>query len=197
MDVADPKSLGTAFKDADVVVSLVGLLRGTPQQFERTQWRGAENIAKTASDVGAKVIHFSAIGADIKSTVSYWRTKALGERAVLSHCPDVTIFRPSIVFGPGDGFFSVSSISVRDHRTTKFISKSQKLTSLANVLPLMPVFGGGTTRFQPVFVGDLAHAVQAVIELSEVRNRVSGQIIEAGGRDSQHKYLSPLYPSLL
>ena len=61
----------------------------------------------------------------------------------------------------------------------------------------MPVFGGGTTHFRPVFVGDLAHAVQAVIELSEVRNRVSGQIIEAGGRDSQHKYLSPLYPSLL
>lgn len=50
-----------------------GLLRGTPQQFERTQWRGAENIAKTASDVGAKVIHFSAIGAGINSTVSYWR----------------------------------------------------------------------------------------------------------------------------
>ncbi|KAF8560010.1 NAD(P)-binding protein [Imleria badia] len=162
VDVTDPKSLGTTFEGADVVVSLVGLLRGTPQQFEHTQWRGAENVAKTASGVGAKIIHFSAIGADVNSTVPYWRTKALGERAILSHCPDATIFRPSIVFGPGDGFFT-------------------KLASLANVLPFMPVFGGGTTRFQPVFVGDLAHAVQAIVELSETRDQAAGQIIEAGG----------------
>jgi len=163
-DVTDPQSLDTAFKDADVVISLVGLLRGTPEQFERTQWRGAENVAKTASGAGAKLIHFSAIGADVDSTVPYWRTKALGERAIFSHCPDATVFRPSIVFGPGDGFFT-------------------KLASLAHVLPFMPVFGGGTTRFQPVFVGDLACAVQAVVELSETRGRVAGKIIEAGGPD--------------
>jgi uncharacterized protein YbjT (DUF2867 family) len=190
-DVTDPQSLDTAFKDADVVISLVGLLRGTPEQFERTQWRGAENVAKTASGAGAKLIHFSAIGADVDSTVPYWRTKALGERAIFSHCPDATVFRPSIVFGPGDGFFTVSSVSVLDHKTTEFIT-SQKLASLAYVLPFMPVFGGGTTRFQPVFVGDLACAVQAVVELSETRGRVAGKIIEAGGPDSQSEYLSPL-----
>lgn len=183
-NVTDPQSLDTAFKDADVVVSLVGLLRGTPGQFESTQWMGAENVAKTASGVGAKLIHFSAIGADVDSVVPYWRTKALGERAIFSHCPDATIFRPSIVFGPGDSFFTVSYASLLDHRTTVFISESQRLASLANVLPFMPVFDGGTTRFQPVFVGDLAHAVKAIVELSETRGRVAGQIIEAGGPDS-------------
>ncbi|KAH0838000.1 major facilitator superfamily domain-containing protein [Lanmaoa asiatica] len=163
-DVTDPQSLDAAFKDADVVVSLVGLLRGTPGQFECTQWRGAENVAKTASGVGAKLIHFSAIGADVDSAVPYWRTKALGERAVFSHCPNATVFRPSIVFGPGDGFFT-------------------RFANLANVLPFMPVFDGGTTRFQPVFVGDLAHAVRAIVEHSETRGRVAGKIIEAGGPD--------------
>ena len=191
-DVTDPQSLDTAFKDADVVVSLVGLLRGTPEQFERTQWRGAENVAKTASGVGAKLIHFSAIGADVDSTVPYWRTKALGEEAIFSHCPDATVIRPSVVFGPGDSFFTVSSVSVLYHKTTEFILTPQKLASLANVLPFMPVFGGGSTRFQPVFVGDLAHAVQAVVELSETRGLVAGKIIEAGGPDSQSEYLSPL-----
>lgn len=183
-DVTDPQSLDTAFKDADVVISLVGLLRGSQGQFESMQWRGAENVAKTASRVGAKLIHFSAIGADVDSAVPYWRTKALGERAIFSHCPDATVFRPSIVFGPGDSFFTVGFASFLDIRTAVFTSESQRLASLANVLPFMPMFDGGTTRFQPVFVGDLAHAVQVIAELSEMRGRAAGKIIEAGGPDS-------------
>ena len=127
VDVTDPTSLNTAFKDADVVVSLVGLLRGTPEQFKRTQWKGAENVAKTASGVGAKLIHFSAIGADVNSTIPYWKTKALGERAIFAHCPDATIFRPSIVFGPGDGFFTVSSVSVRDHGIAGLTTNARNL----------------------------------------------------------------------
>ena len=183
VDVTDPKSLDTAFKDADVVVSLVGLLRGTPEQFERTQWIGAENVANTAAGVGAKLIHFSAMGANVDSTIPYWRTKALGERAIFSRCPGATVFRPSIVFGPGDGFFTVSSVSVVED--CGFHPKAQKLVGLASILPFMPVFGGGTTRFQPIFVGDLAHAVKAIVEIPEVRGRVAGKIIEAGGPDSQ------------
>ncbi|KAF8844108.1 NAD(P)-binding protein [Paxillus ammoniavirescens] len=164
IDITDPESLDNAMKDADVVVSLVGLLRGTPESFERIQWRGAENVARTASKTGAKLIHFSAIGADVNSPIPYWRTKALGEEAVYRHCPDATVFRPSVVFGPGDGLF-------------------MRFSRLSKVLPFMPVFGGGTTRFQPVFVGDVARAVQAIVEDEEIRKQVSGKVIEAGGPD--------------
>ncbi|KIJ66318.1 hypothetical protein HYDPIDRAFT_150700 [Hydnomerulius pinastri MD-312] len=163
-DITDFSSLQSALDGADVVVSLVGLLNGTPELFDRIQWRGAENVAKAASQVGAKLIHFSAIGADINSPVPYGRTKALGEKAVFHHCSDATIFRPSIVFGPGDGFF-------------------MRFARLSKVLPFMPVFGGGTTRFQPVFVGDIARAVQAVVEDEETRSQVAGKVIEAGGPD--------------
>ena len=107
-DITDPKSLEIAFKDADVVVSLVGILQGAPKQFEDIQWHGAENVASAAKAAGAKLIHISAIGADKESGISYARTKALGEEAVRSICSDATIIRPSIVFGPGDGFFAVN-----------------------------------------------------------------------------------------
>jgi uncharacterized protein YbjT (DUF2867 family) len=90
------------------VVSLVGLLYGSPKQFEDVQWKGAENVARAARDAGAKLIHFSAIGADANSRIPYVRTKGLGEAAVLDACPNATIIRPSIVFGPGDSFFNVS-----------------------------------------------------------------------------------------
>jgi uncharacterized protein YbjT (DUF2867 family) len=93
------------------VVSLVGLLNGTPQQFEQIQWRGAENVAKACRDTGAKLIHVSAIGADANSSIPYARTKGLAEISVLDICPEATIIRPSLVFGPGDGFFNVSSLS--------------------------------------------------------------------------------------
>lgn len=106
-DITDTKSLEVAFKGADVVVSLVGILQGSPQQFEKIQWHGAENVAAAAKDAGAKLIHISAIGADRDSSIHYARTKALGEEAVRSICKDATIIRPSIVFGPGDGFFAV------------------------------------------------------------------------------------------
>lgn len=106
-DITDRSSLEIAFKDADAVVSLVGILHGPPQQFEKLQWHGAENVAAAAKAVGAKLIHISAIGADKESNIPYARTKALGEEAVRHVCKDATIIRPSIVFGPGDGFFAV------------------------------------------------------------------------------------------
>ena len=90
-----------------MVVSLVGIMHGTPKDFEAVQWKGAANVARAAHDVGAKLIHVSAIGADLSSDIPYARTKALAEHAVLDICPDVTIIRPSIVFGPGDDFFNV------------------------------------------------------------------------------------------
>lgn len=110
-DITKPDTLAAAIKDADVVVSLVGIMHGSIEDFERIQWRGAENVARAARDARAKLIHISAIGADASSNVPYERTKALGEDAVLSLCPDATVIRPSILFGPGDGFFGVWSLS--------------------------------------------------------------------------------------
>jgi uncharacterized protein YbjT (DUF2867 family) len=80
---------------------------GTPRDFENIQWKGAENVAQAAKNVGAKLIHFSAIGADPNSDIQYARTKGLAERSALEICSDATIIRPSIVFGAGDSFFNV------------------------------------------------------------------------------------------
>lgn len=109
VDITKPETLAPAFDGADVVVSLVGLLTGSPDQFDKIQWKGTENVAVAAKQAGAKLIHISAIGADKCSHVPYAKTKALAEEAVLQHCPDATIIRPSLVFGPGDSFFNVRS----------------------------------------------------------------------------------------
>jgi len=106
-DITRPDTLKAAFKDASTVISLVGLMHGSPEDFDRIQHRGAQNVARAAQEVGAKLIHFSAIGADVDSDIPYFRTKGLGEKAVLVENPKSTIVRPSLVFGPGDGFFSV------------------------------------------------------------------------------------------
>ena len=109
VDITSPSTIKEAFKDASVVVSLVGIMHGALQDFERIQWVGAENVAIAARDAGAKLIHFSAIGADPKSSIPYMRTKGLGEKPVLEIDPTATIIRPSLVFGPEDDFFNVRS----------------------------------------------------------------------------------------
>ena len=112
-DITRPDTLKDAFKDASTVISLVGLMHGSPEDFDRVQHRGARNVARTAQEVGAKLIHFSAIGADVHSDIPYFKTKGLGERAVLAENPGSTIVCPSLVFGPGDGFFSVRDCRLR------------------------------------------------------------------------------------
>jgi NADH dehydrogenase len=107
LDVTKPHILAPAFKNAKVAVSLVGLMHGTPQKFEDIQWHGAENVARAARQANAKLVHFSAIGADPNSHTPYVRTKGLAEKSVLDICPDATIIRPSLVFGPEDDFFNV------------------------------------------------------------------------------------------
>jgi uncharacterized protein YbjT (DUF2867 family) len=111
VDITKGETLTQAFENADAVVSLVGILQGSPAQFEAIQWKGAENVARAAAAAGAKLVHISAIGADSHSKVPYARTKALGEEAVRSHCANATIIRPSLVFGPGDGLFNVRNTS--------------------------------------------------------------------------------------
>ncbi|EKM84143.1 hypothetical protein AGABI1DRAFT_117579 [Agaricus bisporus var. burnettii JB137-S8] len=165
VDVTKPNTLAPAFEGAKVIVSLVGLMRGSPQQFDEIQWHGAENVAYAAKQVGAKLVHFSAIGADAGSHIPYPRTKGLAEKSVLEICPNATIIRPSLVFGPEDDFFN-------------------RFAKLARFLPFLPVYDGGTSRFQPVYVGDLARAVEIISRLdATIEKQVSGKVIEAGGPD--------------
>src|SRR5262249_23172051 len=101
---------------------------------------GAGNVARAAATEGARLIHVSALGADADSPALYARTKAAGEAAVLASAPAATIFRPSIVFGPEDDFFN-------------------RFGAMARMSPALPLVGGGETKFQPVFVGDVAQAI--------------------------------------
>jgi NADH dehydrogenase len=141
-----PASVAAAVRDSHVVINLVGILfeRGR-QQFEAVQAAGAEAIALAAAAHGTKLIHVSAIGADENSTSAYARSKAKGEKLVHAAVPGATILRPSIVFGPEDDFFN-------------------KFAAIARFAPALPLIGGGMTRFQPVYVGDVAEAVARVVE---------------------------------
>ena len=110
VDITHKETLPPAFENADVIVSLVGIMHGSIQDFEDIQWKGAENVAKCAKDAGARLIHFSAIGANSNSKIPYTRTKGLGEQSILAVDPTATIIRPSLVFGPEDDFFNVRAI---------------------------------------------------------------------------------------
>jgi len=136
-----PESVEAAVRGADVVINLVGILyqRGK-QSFEAVQQEGAHTVARAAAGVGARLIHVSALGADPDSRAAYARSKAGGEAAVLGTVPEATIFRPSIMFGPEDDFFN-------------------RFAALARFSPFLPLVGGGHTKFQPVFVGDVAQAI--------------------------------------
>src|SRR6267378_668633 len=115
------------------------------QTFDAVQAAGAGAVAKAASAVGARMVHVSAIGADENSPSRYARTKAAGEKAVLSATPTATILRPSVVFGPEDQF-------------------TNRFASLARMSPMLPLIGGGVTRLQPVYVGDVATAVADAVD---------------------------------
>lgn len=141
-----PASVQAAARDASVVVNLVGILaEGGAQTFDAVQAKGAETVAKAASDIGARVVHVSALGADQNSTSRYARAKAAGEAAVLAAVPSATIFRPSVVFGP------------EDHFTNRF-------AGLARLSPVLPLIGGGLTKLQPVYAGDVATAIADAVD---------------------------------
>jgi uncharacterized protein YbjT (DUF2867 family) len=148
-------------RDADAVVNLVGILyeRGR-QRFDTVQNFGAEAVALAAAQHGARLVHMSALGADEHAGSAYARSKGTGEKAVLAAVPGATIFRPSIVFGPEDDFFN-------------------KFAALARMLPTLPLIGGGHTRFQPVFAGDVAKAFAAAVA-GETK---AGTTYELGGTE--------------
>jgi NADH dehydrogenase len=139
-------SVEAAMRDSSVVVNLVGILtEGGGQTFSAVQAKGAETIAEAAAAIGARMVHVSAIGADEHSSSRYARAKAAGEQAVLAAVPSATILRPSVVFGPEDEF-------------------TNRFAALARMSPVMPLIGGGETRMQPVFVGDVATAVADAVD---------------------------------
>jgi uncharacterized protein YbjT (DUF2867 family) len=158
-NVRYPESVFAAVRGADVVINLVGVLfeRGR-QRFEAVHVEGARHIAEAAAAQGAQLIHVSALGVSEDSPSLYARTKFAGEQATRALVPDANIFRPSVVFGPEDDFFN-------------------RFAALARISPVLPLIGGGETRFQPVFVGDVAEAIARAVE-DQVRR---GTTYELGG----------------
>lgn len=139
-------SVARAVQGADAVVNLVGILAESGRQkFASVQAQGARVVAEEAARAGiTNLVHLSAIGADAASDSDYARSKGLGEAAVRAAVPSAVILRPSIMFGPEDQFFN-------------------RFANLARFTPVLPLIGGGETRFQPVFVGDVADAAKAAL----------------------------------
>ena len=143
-NVRFPASLLAAAQGADAVINLVGILFPSGKQtFTSVMDEGARHVAEAAREAGASaMVHASAIGADPESSSDYARSKAEGEAAVREVFPGAVILRPSVVFGPQDDFFN-------------------RFAALARIAPVLPLIGGGDTKFEPVFAGDVAKAVIA------------------------------------
>ncbi len=158
-NVRNAASVDAAARSADVLINLVGILfeRGH-QRFEAVHAAGAEQVAIAAHVHGARLVHVSAIGAEEGSPSAYARTKAKAETLVLTAEPGAVIMRPSILFGPEDDFFN-------------------RFAAMARLSPALPLIGGGHTKFQPVFAGDVA----AAIAEAAAGNARGGTIYELGG----------------
>ncbi len=157
--VTNEATVARAVEGADLVVNLVGILaEGRGKTFQSIHAEAPGRMARLAAAAGVfRLVHFSAIGADPASPGRYGTSKAAGEQAVRQHFPGATILRPSVVFGPEDQFFN-------------------RFASMAMFSPVMPVFSGAT-RFQPVYVGDVAEATIAALGRAEA----AGAVYELGG----------------
>ncbi|NTG49945.1 complex I NDUFA9 subunit family protein [Agrobacterium rhizogenes] len=152
-------SIDRAVEGAQHVVNCVGILAESGRNtFDAVQEFGAKAIAEAARGVGASLTHISALGANANSPSAYARTKGRAEAAIFSIKPDAVILRPSIVFGPEDGFFN-------------------KFADMSRSAPFLPLIGGGKTKFQPVYVEDVAEAVARGVD----GKLKAGTIYELGG----------------
>jgi NADH dehydrogenase len=141
-----PASVEAAMRDSQAAVNLVGILaQSGAQTFDAVQTRGAETVARAAAAAGARMVHVSAIGADAASSSHYARAKAAGEKAVLAALPSAAIMRPSVIFGPEDQF-------------------TNRFAALARMAPALPLIGGGLTKMQPIYVGDVATAIADAVD---------------------------------
>lgn len=152
-------SIDAAVRGADIVINLVGILQENgKQKFDAIQAVGAQAVAEAAKAAGAKLVHMSAIGADAESLSGYGESKGEGETAVMIVDKNAIIVRPSIIFGPEDDFFN-------------------RFGAMARIAPALPLIGGGETKFQPVYVGDVAEAIAKAAE----GNVKPGRVYELGG----------------
>jgi uncharacterized protein YbjT (DUF2867 family) len=153
-DVTRPEDVAAALRGADAAVNLVGILYEAPgRSFQRTHVEGATNIAEAARAAGvSRLVQVSAMGVSPDHPSAYARTKAQAEAKVRGIRPDAVVVRPSVVFGSGDGFLN-------------------KFARMAAMLPALPLIGGGHTRFQPVYVGDVAEAIARAVEGRDAAGR--------------------------
>lgn len=159
VNLRHPASVRAAMRGSHVAINLVGILTESGRQtFDAVVAQGAATIAEAAAAAGARMVHVSAIGADATSASAYARAKASGERAVLAAVPSATILRPSVMFGPEDQF-------------------TNRFAALARMSPLLPLIGGGATKMQPVYVGDVATAVADAVD----GRTKAGAVYELGG----------------
>lgn len=159
-DITHPADVAAALKGANAAVNLVGILFETPGRgFQKAHVEGSRNVAEACVAAGVgRLVQMSAIGADTHAEGEYGRSKGEAEAAVRAIKPDAVILRPSIVFGNGDGFLN-------------------RFASMATMSPALPLIGGGVTKFQPVWVGDVAEAIAR----SVVRTDAAGRTFELGG----------------
>ncbi|MBN66506.1 MAG: complex I NDUFA9 subunit family protein [Rickettsiales bacterium] len=160
-DITKPDTLRKKLKGSYAVVNLVGVLAESGRQtFQNVQAEGAKQLAESAKEAGVKrFVQVSALGIDHALPSRYARSKRLGEDAVLSMYPDAIIMRPSIIFGAEDEFFN-------------------KFARMAILSPALPLIGDGKTKFQPVYVDDVAHAITATLQDPAAKG-----IYELGGPD--------------
>lgn len=159
-DVTNAADVAAALRGADAAVNLVGVLHENGKRsFKAVHVEAAKTIAEAAKAAGLKrLVQVSAIGADANSPSAYGRSKAQAEAEVRAAFPEAVILRPSLVFGPGDSFLN-------------------RFAALASASPVLPLIGGGETRFQPVYVGDVAEAVARGV----TRADAAGRTYELGG----------------
>ncbi|MFQ1701410.1 complex I NDUFA9 subunit family protein [Loktanella agnita] len=160
-NIRDDNSVASVTEGADAVVNCVGVLDEVGKNtFDAVQTEGAARVARIAAEKGVtRMVHVSAIGADAESQSAYAKTKAAGEAGVLDHMPGAVILRPSIIFGPEDEFFN-------------------RFAGMSRMGPVLPVVGADT-RFQPVYVDDVAAAA-----VKGVLGEAPGGVYELGGPDT-------------
>lgn len=146
-NVRYPASVAAALRNSDAVVNLVGILSSRGRQnFDAVHSFGTRAIARAARDQGiSSFVQVSAIGADPGAEAVYARTKGQAEAIVHELVPDAVVVRPSLLFGPEDGFFN-------------------RFATLARYSPVLPLIGGGESKFQPAYVGDVAEAIARILE---------------------------------
>ncbi|MEZ5691452.1 MAG: complex I NDUFA9 subunit family protein [Rickettsiales bacterium] len=159
-DINSPESYSDILQGSHAVINLVGILfESGKQKFTKIHSIAAEKLAIAAKNAGVKrLIHISALGVDHEYGSGYARSKILGELAVLSAFPDTTVLRPSVIFGAEDNFFN-------------------KFAKMANISPFLPLIGGGKTLFQPVYVDDVARAIEKCL----AEPNTQGETYELGG----------------